>query len=144
MRFATLGRGIWDYRLNPPGSYVSYGCGYNPEGSLVVTSGHAFSGTSMVFALDDPHGTRAPGALPFLVVSLQPDPRFPCGTQLQRLGMGAEGEPGELLISLAPGDAGPLLSGLPWQGPGEPARIVVDIPSAPQLVGTTLYVQGRC
>ncbi|MEM1213545.1 MAG: hypothetical protein AAGI68_14755, partial [Planctomycetota bacterium] len=62
-----------------PAAVFPYGCGLNPPSSLTVVSGQPSVGTSMVFALDNPFGTQAPGSGAAIFVSLAPDPAFPCG-----------------------------------------------------------------
>ncbi len=123
-------------------AYEPTGCGLNPALSLDVAQGLPVVGGSVILRVDNPLGTQAPGALPFVAVSGQPDPFAPCGTPVPGLGMAGPGAPGELLISVVAGNPFALSSGSPWQGPGTPAEVPVLIPDVPALVGGTLSVQG--
>lgn len=127
------------FRLDPLPSVFVYGSGANPEGSLVV-EGRPFIGGTVRVGLDDPQGNVMPGSLTFLQFSKAPDPAFPAGTVLP--GMGTNGS-GELLVSLAPGDAmGAGITGDYWLGPGIPTFFELAIPLDPTLVGAVVYAQG--
>jgi hypothetical protein len=140
MRFGTYGRGIWDYRFAPAPTYALYGCGVNPSGSMSVLAGTPEIGTQVTLGIDNPLGTQAVGSFPILVLSLQPDPGYPCGTALPGFGMSGTGE---LLVSLASGALiTPFRVGSPWAGPGVPAPVGVPIPNDPALLGEQVYAQG--
>jgi hypothetical protein len=121
-----------------------YGSGVNPASSLTVLSGVAEVSQTVRLGLDNPLATQAPGAtLPYVALSIAPDPAYPCGTLLPSFGMGGPLMDGELLISLAPNELIlPLLTGPAWQGPGIPAPVDIPIPANPMWVGTVLYAQG--
>jgi hypothetical protein len=142
MRFGTYGRGIWDYRLEPPGSYALYGCGTNPAGSMSVLAGTPQVGTTLVLGVDNPLGTQAAGALPLVALASAPDPAHPCGTPVAGLGMAGAGALGELLVSVAPPNPLLWLGGAAWSGPGAPAPVAIAIPADPALAGRTFYAQG--
>ena len=126
----------------PTEHFERYGCGTNPVGSLSVLSGEPRLGTQIVFGLDNPLGTMAPGSLSVLSVALAPDPGFPCGTPLPTWGMDPTLGVGELLIVLTPPDFLLRFNGTAWSGPGSPAQVTVPLPPLPALSGTTVYVQG--
>ena len=122
---------------------VPFGSGVNPPTSLSILSGSSSIGDTLVFGVDNPLGTQAPGATAILALSLAPDPHFPGGTLLNGYGMAGPGAPGELLVSLAPSDfLSPLLGGIQWMGTGLPAPIPITVPDDASLVGTSLYAQG--
>lgn len=123
----------------PPG-VAALGCGVNPAGSIRILSGSPRVGSSMTFGVDNPLGTQAPGSIPRVLGSWNAPANRPCGTLVAGQGMAAPGTSGELLIGT------PTLfnrAGLAWAGPGNPAPVVVPIPSNIGLIGRTLYVQGR-
>ncbi len=143
MRFGTYGRGIWDYRLEPPASYETFGCGVNPAGSLVVFWGdQPVIGTTMHLGLSNPLGAMNAGAFSFGFFSLEPDPSYPCGTLLPGFGMAGSGAAGELLIGVVPPDPSVTLVGGTWGGPGQYAPLDLPIPNDPDLLGLVVYGQG--
>lgn len=122
---------------------IPYGCGVNPEGATTLISGAPVVGGSLTFGVDNQAGPQTPGSPAFVAVSLKPDPAFPCGTQLPGLSMFGPGLPGELLVSLVPGELlEPVLAGPPWGGPGLPSLIPGAIPNNPALVGQEFHAQG--
>ncbi len=124
------------------GTVTAYGCGVNPAASLVVVSGLAQIGTTLTLGIDNPLGTQAPSALPFLNLAFTPDPAFPCGLSLPGFGMTGPGAAGELLIGVLPPNPIATLAGPPWSGPGNPAPVPVAIPDDANLVGVEVYAQG--
>lgn len=130
------------YVLEFEPTVTSYGCGTNPAGSLSVVSGTPTLGTQMVFGIDNPLGTQAPGSLPILAFATQPAPGFPCGPLVPGYGMGGAGALGEVLLGLAPPNPILLLFGAPWTGPGSPASIPLGIPANPSFAGVVVYAQG--
>lgn len=113
----------------------------NPPGSLTVISGTPRIGASVVLDVDNPLGTQRPGSLPLVYLSTEPNPAFPCGMLVTGLGMTGNGAPGELLIELGMSVFG-IYTGPPWEGPGSPAHVSVDIPNDPSLIGSFFYGQG--
>jgi hypothetical protein len=117
-----------------------YGCGVNPAGSLVHLAGAPRLGETVVLGVDNPLGTQAPGALPFLALTPFAAPGAPCGLPLAGFGMAGPGAVGELLVLPSPGLV--TLVGPPWAGAGSPAPIAVPMPSSPAFLGVTVYAQG--
>jgi hypothetical protein len=140
----TLSRGyVDDFRLERrTGSLLPYGCGVNPEASLVARSGEPRIGTTLCLAIDDPSGASPPGALGFLVVSLAPDENYPCGTFVSGLGGGAAGGSREILVSLAPEDVLFVLDGSSFGGALNPSLVEISVPDVLGLVGATFHAQG--
>jgi len=127
---------VSDFRFSPIPQALAYGSHLNPTGSLSV-DGDATPGGSVTFAIDNPLGTQAPGALGLLAVSLTPDPAFPAGSVVANWGL--DGGPGELLVG-PPSNI--LFGAAPWGGPGQPVTRTVPIPPLPSLAGLVVYVQG--
>jgi hypothetical protein len=126
--------------LQTVASIIGYGCGVNPANSLTVIGGRPRLGEEVVFGLDDPTGTLAPGALAYLHSSLAPDPAVPCGTTIQLPGLPGTGEG---LISLAAGDLlETILAPGVWAGPGYPLPCAYPVPLDGSLVGISVYCQG--
>ncbi len=140
---AQLLRQVMSWTLDDSALVLPYGCGVNPAGSLVHVSGLPRPGETVVFDVDNPYGTLGPGSLPVLLLSLAPDPSYPCGTQLPGFNMNPL-LPGELLVSLDPGALVlPFLIGPPHGGLGTPpVQVGVSVPNAPSLLGTAVFVQG--
>lgn len=116
------------------GAFTSYGCGVNPNGSL-VTSGRPAIGTTCTLSIDNPLATQAPGSLALLLLSLRADASYPCGTQVPGLGMNGVGE---VLIQA------PLTTriGGAWAGTGQPVAFPLTLPWQVALAGLPLYAQG--
>lgn len=117
-----------------------YGCGINPETSLAPVDGTPSLGETITLGVDNPVGTSPLGSVALLLVSLTPDPMFPCGTQLP--GWGMAGPKGELLISVLPPNPVAILGPVAWSGPGTFAEIAVPIPNDLDLLGLDLFLQG--
>ncbi len=135
IRFTDGSEGLFVLRIHQG---IPYGCEINVRGSLSLLDGNPAVGESFDLGVDNPLGTQAPGATSFLMLSLLPDPAFPCGTVLPGFGMQSASAPGELLIS----PLVPPLVGPPWQGPAQPAPFSIAIPARPTLVGIDVFVQG--
>ncbi len=133
-----------NYRLRyaTTGKAVLYGCGVNPAESLTLIFGAPAIGTTLTLGVDNPLGTQDFGSLPFLVVSMSPDPGFPCGTLVPNFGMAGPGAFGELLVSIVPPDPAAMIPGPMWTGAGRPAEVPLPVPPDPLLVGMTAYAQG--
>jgi len=142
---AVGGPGGTDVQLQPDFVEVQaspaatlYGCGVNPPGSLQLVSGDGTIGATMVFALDNPLGTQAPGIAPRLMASRGASSTFPCG--FLRDGLGMDGGTGEILIHL--GQVYDMIIGSPWGGTGIPSLVTIVIPDDPTLIGLDVYLQG--
>lgn len=119
---------------------VEYGCGINPQSSLAPLAGPPDLGSTVIVGVDDPLGASPAGSVAGLLVSIAPDPTFPCGTQLP--GYGMDGPTGELLVGVLPPNPVAVVGPVAWAGPGTPAAIAVPIPNVPSLSGLVLYLQG--
>jgi len=122
-----------------PAAVTAYGCGTNPSGSLTLTGNNSLGGV-LNFHIDNPLGTQLPGSFSGLVISSSPDPHYPCGTPLPRLGMRGPRAPGEVLVRVGRSRInarGPL-----WMGTGRPSTISIAIPQRIELLGAVAYAQG--
>ncbi len=140
--FASDDGAFWTFFQFAAKLVEPYGCGVNPQKSLVHLGGKVVPGAVVTLGVDNPAGTQAPGALPFVALSGQPDQGFPCGTVLPGFGMSAAGAGGELLIWMLGGNPFAIHIGGPWQGAGTPAPVAILIPDLPTLVGSSIYAQG--
>jgi len=121
---------------------VTFGCGLNPEGSLVVLGGDARLGAQLQLGVDNPLGTQTPGSIGAVYLATAPDPLFPCGTPAFGFSMSGPGAPGELLVDIGAGAfVGVFLTGA-WTGPGQPATTTIQFPNLPTILGGTFYAQG--
>ena len=144
---SSLGAGyVWanvdhttDYKVGLK-NMEPYGCDGNPESSLVPIDGFPTLGTTLTLGVDDPYGSSPGGSLAILLVSLTPDPNYPCGTHLPGYGMGAP--TGELLVGLLPPNPVAILGPVAWSAPGSTADLPIPIPNDPGLVDAKLYLQG--
>jgi len=120
---------------------VPYGCGVNPADSLTLINGTPGVGQNVVIGMDNPPGDVAPGSIPYLWMSIAPDPRIPCGTTLHLPGMA---QAGKVLISTNAADLPdrPVM-GAAWTGPGQPTPFTIVIPNDQVLVGLSVYLQGE-
>jgi plastocyanin len=123
-------------------SYLPYGCGVNPAGSLSLLGGSATAGGSITLGVDNPLGTQPAGSLAFLAVATQPAAGFPCGLVLPGIGMPGPYGNGELLISIAAPNPLLVLGPQLWAGAGTPSPFVVGIPANPSFVGAHFFFQG--
>lgn len=122
-----------------PSAAANYGNCNSTPGSLFVSSGDPILGTVFTVAAHDPVGSSPAGAtLPLLLVSIAPDPNYPCGTPLPGFGMSPPGSAGDLLIFFAP-SIPQILGGL-WNG--APVDIALPLPNDPVLLGLDLYLQA--
>jgi len=119
---------------------TAYGCGVNPVGSLVASSGSPAVGQVLTLGVDDPTGSSPPGSVAFVAASLAPDPGFPCGTSLPSFGF--TGGAAELLVSFAPPNPVAVLTGQTWSAPGGPALVPLAVPPSAALAGLELFLQG--
>lgn len=119
---------------------AQYGCSLNPPESLAPLAGLPELGTTMTVGLDDPVGASPAGSVAALLISLDPDPDYPCGTALP--GYGMTGPTGELLVGILPPNPIAVLGPLPWSGPGTPTEAALPIPMDAGLTGIELFLQG--
>jgi hypothetical protein len=119
-----------------------YGCGLNPEGSLVVAQGDAILGRTLVLGIDNPLGTQSPGSIGAIYLSALPDAAFPCGTTAFGFSMYGPAFPGESLVDLDPSRLIGLYFAGPWNGPGQPAQASIHLPNFPAFAGYDLFAQG--
>jgi len=123
------------------GSATAYGG--NPPGSLALTAGTPKINTTITMGIDNPLGTQSPGSIPFLGISLGPDPGFEVtGTGTLVPGWGMSGPSGELLISVASPNPIIVFQGPAWSSAGNPALITFPIPDQIVIVGLKVYCQG--
>jgi len=118
---------------------LPYGCGTNPEGSLLLVSGPVRPGATFQLGIDNPLGTQAVGSIPILYASMAPQGGFPCGPRIPGLGMPGPAARGEVLLGLPTVVRQPAS---PWLGPGTPSVITLQVPSNPNLPGQRFYFQG--
>ncbi len=123
---------------------LPYGSGVNPAGSLAVLSGAPQIGTVLQLGVSNTAVSNPPPAFAVLAFASQPAPFFPSGLILPGFGMGAFGDPGELLISVSGGDPFLQLGPKVYNGgvAGPPAPFALAIPNTPSLVGGQLFLQG--
>jgi hypothetical protein len=127
--------------LKVPGSTGSYGCGFDPPGSLTVAAGAPNLGAALTVAVHNPLGTQNPGAFALLAAAVKPAPGYPCGVVVPGLGMSGPGALGELLLDPTPGVLiQPVLGPVVWTGSA--ASFVISIPMDATLAGLTIYLQG--
>jgi len=127
--------------LDPMTGIVEYGCGTNPDGSLVVVQGPAVPGEPLGLGVDNPLGTQGVGSIPVLYGAVAPAAGFPCGPLISGLGMAGSGSPGELLLALSPPPVVRVV-GSPWGGVGVPSEFGFVVPPDAGLVGATVYFQA--
>jgi len=119
-----------------------FGCGVNPNGSILLLDGVPALGDTLTLGLDNPLGTQTPGSLGYLFFSLAPTVNYPCGILVDNFGMAGPGTQGELLINTISPDPTVTLIGGPWVGTGTPVEFVVPVPSDPVFAGVQIYGQG--
>jgi hypothetical protein len=119
-----------------------YGSGVNPADSLVSLGSRPSLGAMVTLGIDNPLGTQAAGSVPYLFLSLAPDPSFPNGTSIPNFGMSGPGASGELLIGLGAGDLVLASVGPSWIGPGMPVAFDVSVPNDGALLGLHVFAQG--
>ena len=120
-----------------------YGSGINPAGSLELTAGGPWIGTSFQLTVRDTAATNPPPGQAFLYLASQPAPGFPAGLVLPGLGLGSPGSSGELLLDLLPPN--PFLTLGPTLYPGgssSGANFSLSAPPNPSLVGFNVFAQG--
>lgn len=114
---------------------TALGCA-SPANSLTASGRPAF-GATIQLAVDNPIGSQAPGGtLAFVFLGIGGVP-LPCGLPLPGFGMVA-GQPGELHLDTNLPNVG-LFAGV-WLG--APVALAYVTPSAPSLLGQSLYAQG--
>lgn len=115
---------------------TALGCA-SPANSLAA-SGRPALGATIELAVNNPLGSQAAGGtLAFVFLGLGGVP-LPCGLPLPGFGM-SPGQPGELLIDTTLPYVG-LYAGV-WTGAG-PVLFPYATPSAPSLLGQSLFAQG--
>jgi len=122
-----------------PAASISYGCGPNPEGSLVTDVAPAL-GRSVTFAIDNPLGTQPPGSLPVLLLSTSAPGEYPCGPEIPGFGMQGPGAVGELLI--APSSVFAAIPAPAWLGQAGPSELTLQVPLDASLAGVSIYSQA--
>lgn len=125
----------------PPALVTPYGCGWNPAGSLALTSGSPALNQSFSLGVTDPGGSMPVGSISLLAISFLPTAPYPCGFLVGNAGMAAPGALGELLVDLGPLII-PILTGNTWAGVGTYAQFPFSVPYFPPAVGVTVYMQG--
>ena len=142
-RILTLAIGFAGVSLPASAQVTPYGSGVNPAGSLELTAGSPWIGTSFQLSV---RNTAVANPLPgqaFLYLASQPAPGFPAGLVLPGLGLGALGSSGELLLDVLPPN--PFLTLGPTLYPGgtsSAANFSLSVPSNPALVGADIFAQG--
>jgi hypothetical protein len=123
---------------------LSYGSGINPANSLAVLSGAPQLGSVLQLGVSNTAVVDPPPAFALLAFSSDSAPFFPAGLVLPGFGMGAFGDPGELLISVSGGNPFLQLGPKVYNGGigGAPAPFALAIPNDPNLVGGQLFLQG--
>jgi formylglycine-generating enzyme required for sulfatase activity len=125
------------------GQVVPYGGAFNPPGSLTVLGGVPQVGASLTVGLSNTATPSAPPSLALLFVSTALAPGYPNAPALPGLGLLGPGAPGELLVSLVPGELLATFGPAAWLGGlSAPASIQLDLPLVPAWIGRTLYLQG--
>lgn len=129
----------WDNAAVLPAGAVTEipGCGANPANSLTVTPNPTWPilGSTLTIDIDNPAGTTPSGiTIGATFMSLAGDPSLPCGTSLPAPFLG------NLLIDTAIGFS--IFGPTPWAGPGSPVSMSFTVPSAPQLAGFCMFMQG--
>lgn len=119
-----------------------YGCNVNPKKSLTVLEGFPSAGETFTVGINNPLGTQAANSATALLISLLPDPNFPCGTNLPGFGMDELGADGELLVSVTGSLLVAVIPGAAWTDPATPVPIPLPFPDDASLVGVQLYLQG--
>lgn len=117
-------------------SSLVFGCGINPDGSMDVSGDPPRVGQDTILSVHDPIGTINGPAPTFLLFSALPQVAFPCGLQINFVGLSAVGAPGELLLR-------PQLISVPlpaWNG--SPVPFTLTIPNEPALADLFVYMQG--
>jgi hypothetical protein len=122
---------------------TAYGSGINPAGSLELSAGGPWIGTSFQLRV---RNSAVPNPLPgaaYLYLSSQPASGFPAGVVLPGFGLGSPGSSGELLLDvLAPN---PFLTLGPSAYPGGTStgtNFSLSVPPNPSLVGFDIFAQG--
>ncbi len=121
-------------------SVVRYGCGENPVGSLTIESGVPQLGTQMVFGMDNPLGTQAPGSATVLLISNAPEVGYPCGVLVP--GKGMDGGDAERLLDMISPNPLRRTSGTAWGGVGVPGEALFFVPPNSIYAGMQIYCQG--
>ena len=142
-RILALALGFAGISLPASAQVTPYGSGVNPAGSLELTAGSPWIGTSFQLSV---RNTAVANPLPgqaFLYLASQPAPGFPAGLVLPGLGLGAPGSSGELLLDVLPPNPfltlGPTLY---LGGTSSAANFSLSVPSNPALAGVDIFAQG--
>jgi formylglycine-generating enzyme required for sulfatase activity len=141
-RILALALGFAAVSLSASAQVTPYGSGINPAGSLELTAGSPWIGTS--FQLSVRNTAVANPSLGFAYLYLASRPaQGGAGLVLPGLGLGAPGSSGELLIDVFPPN--PFLTLGPTFYPGgtsSAANFSLSVPPNPALVGVDVYAQG--
>lgn len=113
-----------------------YGCGNNPEESLVVIDGQASLNNTMEFGIDNVFGTQSAGSLTGWIISSAPTVCISVPWNMKGQGLEAD-----LLVDIF-FHAPTFVDGPVWNGPGQPAVTSIKVPKQNALVGSKLYFQG--
>ena len=142
-RIAALALGLVGVSLPASAQVTPYGSGINPAGSLELTSGSPWIGTSFQLSVRNTAAANPSLGFAYLYLSSQPAPGFPAGLVLPGLGLGAPGSSGELLIDVLPPN--PFLTLGPTFYPGgtsSAAKFSLSVPANPSLAGVDVFAQG--
>jgi formylglycine-generating enzyme required for sulfatase activity len=142
-RILALALGFAGVSLSASAQVTPYGSGINPAGSLELTAGSPWIGTSFQLSVRNTAASNPTLGFAYLYLASQPAPGFPAGLVLPGLGLGSPGSNGELLLDVLPPN--PFLTLGPIFYPGgtsSGANFSLSVPSNPALVGVDVYAQG--
>lgn len=129
--------------LPASGQVISFGSGINPAGSLELTAGSPWIGTTFQLSLRNTATANPSPGSAYLYLASHPAPGFPAGQVLPGLGLGSAGSSGELLLDLLPPN--PFLTLGPTfylGGSSSGANFLISVPDSPALVGVEVFAQG--
>jgi formylglycine-generating enzyme required for sulfatase activity len=142
-RILALALGFAGVSLSASAQVTPYGSGLNPAGSLELTAGSPWIGTSFQLSVRNTAASNPLPGLAYLYLANRPAQGFPGGLVLPGLGLGSPGAQGELLLDVLPPNPfltlGPTLY---LGGTSSGANFSLSVPSNPALVGIDVYAQG--